>query len=172
MLSKFYWVIENEIAGMAMPTACRAYSFLNEGEAAAREETRREIEELKTLGIGSIVTLTEDPLPGSLYTEAGFRYLHIPVLDMTAPTPSQIQQFLEFVQESVAEGKPVVAHCLGGSGRTGTMIACYLVSKGYHPEEAIRRVRALRPGAIENRFQEEAIEEYAYNSSNFDLSDL
>jgi protein-tyrosine phosphatase len=41
------------------------------------------------------------------------------------------------------------------------MAACYLVSLGRTPEEALAEVRALRPGAVETEEQEEAVQDYA-----------
>ena len=52
-------------------------------------------------------------------------------------------------------------HCAMGRGRTGTMLACYLVSKeGYSAEEAITEVRKRRKNSIETRTQENAVMEF------------
>ncbi|HCA46062.1 MAG TPA: protein-tyrosine-phosphatase, partial [Armatimonadetes bacterium] len=48
-------------------------------------------------------------------------------------------------------------HCMAGLGRTGTMIACYLVSQGMPAEEAIAEVRRARPGSIQTEQQEQAV---------------
>ena len=45
-------------------------------------------------------------------------------------------------------------HCKGGLGRAGMVAARLLVESGYTPEDAIERVRAARPGAIETQAQE------------------
>lgn len=160
MLSNFYWVIQNEIAGMALPTAARLYPFAKRQDKIQNPGVQQEIQELKSLGIGAIVTLTETPLDRKPFEEAGLEYLHLPIQDMTAPTIDQVRQFIKFVQECIAQKKPVVSHCLGGLGRTGTMLACYLVSKGQTPKEAIANVRAARPFAIETMEQEARIIEY------------
>ena len=56
----------------------------------------------------------------------------------------------------------VVVHCLGGHGRTGTMLACYLVRfLGVSGEEAIEEIRRMRPGSVETVEQEETIKKYA-----------
>ena len=67
----------------------------------------------------------------------------------------------EFVDEALSLGESVVVHCAAGYGRTGTMLACYLVHKGYGPTEAINEVRRKRPGSIETKEQENAIYEYS-----------
>jgi protein-tyrosine phosphatase len=46
-------------------------------------------------------------------------------------------------------------------GRTGTVLACYLVRRGLSADEALARVRAARPGAVETRAQEAAVRTYA-----------
>jgi len=166
MLSNFYWVLENEIAGMALPTSAGAALYLQNPEAAALEELRRETAELRRRGVGAVVTLTEEPLDSRELAKAGLPYLHIPIPDMTAPTPSQIEEFMQFARQNIEEGRPVVLHCYGGSGRTGTMIACYLVHKGRAAKEAIRQVRRIHPGAIETRWQEEAVFEYEIQRSD------
>ena len=47
--------------------------------------------------------------------------------------------------------------CQAGLGRTGTILACYLVYVGYKSENAVKLVRELRPGSIQTREQEDAI---------------
>jgi atypical dual specificity phosphatase len=161
MLSSFYWVLKNEIAGMALPTAAYSHPAVLNAEAARNEAIEEEINQLRHLRIGGLVTLTENPLYSAPFEKAGIAYLHIPIPDMTAPSLEQIQHFVSFSQKTVESKKAVVAHCLGGSGRTGTMLACYLVSKGRTPNQAIEEVRRARPFAIETMQQEGAIIEYA-----------
>lgn len=55
--------------------------------------------------------------------------------DWEVPTLAQVEQFLAIAR---AGGKHLV-HCLGGVGRTGVMVSCYRISRGWTAEEAIRR---------------------------------
>ncbi len=144
ILENFSWLIENEIAGMAHPGTARE-SFA----------------EIKACGLGAVVTLTERPLPERLLTECDLAYIHLPVPNFQPPQPSQVRRFMRFVRGNTEAGRAVLVHCLAGYGRTGTMLACHLVNRGMPGEEAIRAVRARRPGSIETPEQEETVLELA-----------
>jgi Protein-tyrosine phosphatase len=59
----------------------------------------------------------------------------------------------------VAQREGVVVHCLGGTGRTGTVLACALRRLGFDADGAIRSVRSHRPGWPESDWQEELVRE-------------
>ena len=63
---------------------------------------------------------------------------------------------MDIVIKSLKKGK-VLVHCQGGTGRTGTMAAAYWIKKGLSANEAIRKIRKSRPGAIEMPEQEESL---------------
>ena len=115
---------------------------------------------LSDQGIRHLVTLTERPLDGGWLEEAGVEAIHIPVVDTMAPEQDQIRTFVSYVDERLGLGEPVLAHCLGGFGRTGTMLASYLVHCGATAEQAIEEVRQKRPGSIETTVQSEAVQAY------------
>lgn len=56
-------------------------------------------------------------------------------------------------------GELVEVGCLGGSGRTGTVLACMAILSGVAPGEAVEWVReAYRPEAVETAEQEAWVE--------------
>jgi atypical dual specificity phosphatase len=57
---------------------------------------------------------------------------------------------------------PVVVHCLAGLGRTGSILACYLVSMEMPANNAISSIREWRPGSIETLEQEAVVYEYEH----------
>lgn len=66
--------------------------------------------------------------------------LHHPVRDGTAPGRPQMRQILDTIDQAHADGQTVYVHCLGGVGRTGTVVGCYLVRHGATPTAALRLI--------------------------------
>ena len=53
-------------------------------------------------------------------------------------------------------------HCTLGMGRSGTMLACYLVKTTHcDAQQAIKIVREKRPGSIETEWQERLVQEFS-----------
>lgn len=116
---------------------------------------------LEEAGIKSILSLTEEPLDLPSLREFGFAYMHLPVEDFTAPTQQQVEAAVKFIDEGLNRNEGVLVHCRAGIGRTGTILACCLVSKGLEPSAAIEQVRETRPGSCEVYAQEFAVHQYA-----------
>jgi atypical dual specificity phosphatase len=136
------WILDAQIAALSLPHTS-------------------DFQRLKRAGFGLVVNLTEDPGPTLRAAAAGLKGMHAPVREFEAPELGQMEAFVEAVERSLAQGKPVAVHCVGGLGRTGTMIAAYLVKTGMAPWDAMDYVRARRPGAIETEEQEAAVLAYA-----------
>lgn len=62
--------------------------------------------------------------------------------------------------ELLRQDRNILIHCRGGLGRTGTVSALLLKEFGVSSDDAIRRIRSVRPGAIETPEQEEYVRRY------------
>jgi hypothetical protein len=58
---------------------------------------------------------------------------------------------------AVGNGTGVVVHCVGGTGRTGTVVACALRLLGRAADEAVATVQAQRPRWPESPWQEQLV---------------
>ena len=137
---EFFWIIKGKMAGSDFPTL-------------------EELEDLyRSQGIRILVPLQERD---DLAKIRALGYLVHPMFveDFTPPGLSQLEDFCRLVDNP--EGKPVLAHCWGGYGRTGTVLAAYLIrSEGLSVEEAVARVRAIRPHSVETKTQLDMLERY------------
>jgi atypical dual specificity phosphatase len=143
----FGWLVGEQLAGSGRPI------------------DHEELNWLRQQGIGAIVSLTERSLRREklllhYLDPLSFAYRHIAVPAETAPSQAQVDEFVGFVDEMLDQGKAVLVHCQGG-WRTGTMLACYLVSQEWEAEEAIAEVRSRRPGSIAPRAQQDCVVDHA-----------
>jgi len=139
----FSWIDKPLLAGLARPGSVDDLAWMREQ------------------GIEMLISLTEDPPRRAWINEAGLFLIHIPVEDLTAPTQPQLDQSIAAIRKAHERNWGVGVHCGAGLGRTGTILACYLVTQGMSAKNAIARVRRLRHGSIENEEQERAVVQFA-----------
>jgi len=60
--------------------------------------------------------------------------------DYSVPYEDELAMFVPWVLDRINEGKIVETGCLGGHGRTGTLLAMLLVQQGVKPGTAMKRV--------------------------------
>lgn len=142
LVDRGHWLEPGRVLGCAYPRR-------SAGLAALAEQ-----------GVTLLVNLHERAHRPERLTAHGLTEIHVPVKDFTAPSPEQLARGVAAISEAVAEGRTVAVHCGGGLGRTGTLLACYLVQQGLGPDEAIRRVRIVRPGSVETAAQAAAVREF------------
>lgn len=158
-VANFSWIVPGVLAGLAHPGGSSYDAAMDQAGL------RQVLGFLREQGIGAIVSLTEYPLDSTTVEACGFEYLQRPIPDMEPPSIDDIETFVEFVDKASPRGIGVGVHCLAGMGRTGTMLACYLVSKGEDASVAVARVRRERPGSVETPAQEEVVLQYARHTS-------
>jgi len=135
---KFSWLVDNKLAGSGIPTSI--------------DEVQWVIEQ----GIKSIVTVREEPLDDDWVKDV--KYLHIMSNDMGVPEFVDLVSAVDFIHRRITNNEPVMVHCLAGLGRTGTLLACYLIKhQKMSADDATQKVREERPGSIQSYPQEEII---------------
>jgi atypical dual specificity phosphatase len=144
--TNFSWVIEGKLAGSGMPMNYSQFLWV------------------MTHGIKAIVTVREVPLPSKWFSNGNgddVDYFHLRVEDYSAPSLEEIDNTIDYIQQQISKNKPVMVHCAAGRGRTGTILAAYLIKKeNVTANQAIKKIRSVRPGSIQSNQQEMAL--YVY----------
>ena len=95
---------------------------------------------------------------GSRVAERGMAWLHCPIPDFGPPGGAFESAWVDAGAQArgiLSGGGKLVCHCRGGIGRAGTIASRLLIELGVEtPEDALRRVRKARPGAVETWEQE------------------
>lgn len=152
-ISGFFWLVGDTLAGCSRPGG-------RSPTGADTSALDHDLAWLRDQGIGAVLSLTETALPADAIARHDLAYLHLPVPDLTPPTPEQFDRALTFVDQQRIAGRAVVVHCLMGQGRTGAILAAYLIRAGATPERALAEIRALCPGAVGTPSQEQALHAY------------
>jgi atypical dual specificity phosphatase len=136
----FHWVIPDQLAGMGRPGLNR--------------EVDDDLTALSAADIRVLVSLTEMAFPSDLLQAFGIEGRHFPIADMGIPQVAPAARLCKFIETRIKGGDRVAIHCHAGLGRTGLLLAAYLVWQRAEPEEAIARVRAINPRFIQTVEQE------------------
>jgi hypothetical protein len=161
--SLLWWVIPGVLAGMPMPFIHPERRLNSGGSLNAYND---ELPELFSDGIRAVVCMLNIPSDAAVFESAGFAFLCLPVANGEAPTTEQAMEFIRFVDEQRVKNQAVAVHCEGGLGRTGTMLAAYLISKGDTALDAIRQVRAVENAAVETARQIRFLERFEFQIKN------
>lgn len=138
-----YWVFEHQLLAGEHPCAYHM------------QDCRLRLQWLLANGITSIIDLTqvhefaESEYLLTLYAEGQkfgkkIDYYRLPVPDMAVPGISTMHQIIKTIDELSAQGQSTYIHCLGGLGRTGTVISCFLIHQGISGVKALQNLTQLR----------------------------
>ncbi|HEX7621216.1 MAG TPA: dual specificity protein phosphatase family protein [Anaerolineales bacterium] len=136
-----YWVIPGQFLAGGYP-----------GLRFDEIRTRQRLSSILIAGFDTFIDLTNEnertPYYSILNEEAGYagrevRHLRFSYPDYSVPSHETMVVALDAIDEALAEGRKVYLHCVGGIGRTGITVGCYLVRHGMRSSEALRHLREL-----------------------------
>lgn len=142
----FSWVLEGYLAGAMGPTS------------------RRDLMYFQRQDIRAVLRMEQDTISAEIWNMFD---MFEPVPDFSAPTLGQIDRMCRWIEDQIENyERPVVVTCHAGIGRTGTVLASYMVYMGYEAQTAIEMIRELRPRSIQTPDQEQAVIAYAEHRKN------
>ena len=144
-IRRSYWVIAKRFRAGEYPGACH------------EEEARKRIRWLLDQDIDFFLDLTQagehdiEPYGHLLQDEAIEAHRSVlrkqhPIPDFSTTSQEAMVEILNMIDGALSAGRNVYLHCLGGQGRTGTVVGCYLVRHGISPERALEKIQELRQG--------------------------
>jgi len=139
-MQHIFWLIPGKLAGRAGPN-----------------ESPWDAGDLKRAGIRAVISVNDAMLVEPKAFEAHeIDYACVPFSRSAPPIPGDLEICLEalprafeFVRGAIDSGKAALIHCTSGKDRTGLLMAYFLMqTEGVSVDEAIRRVREVRPIAL------------------------
>jgi hypothetical protein len=133
-----------------------AYAAVGSNLYLGRRLTTREAKSVSWVAVLDLAA--EMPETGPLRELRSYR--SFPVLDATAMTLAQLRDAVAWANRQCG---PVYVHCALGHSRSALVVAAYLLDRGLAscPKEAVRQLRALRPGVRLNRAQWKVLNAFA-----------
>jgi predicted protein tyrosine phosphatase len=140
-------LVGQRLSRMHYSRRCNAYDRLTLNVWIGRCLSGAEARGIRAAGITAVVDLTAEFSESSELR--ALPYLQIPVLDLTAPTPQQIDQAVAFISHHENNGI-VYVHCKIGYSRTAAIAGAYLLASGQvdSVEQAVAALRQARPSIV------------------------
>ena len=129
-----YWVVPGKFLAGEYP-----------GDLEAKS-AQMKINALIHAGITVVIDLTEEREGLLPYSDLLVAVSHqrFPVRDMSTPvSKTQTVAILDAIDHHIEHGGMVYLHCLGGIGRTGVIVGCWLARYGFKGAAALAKLHEL-----------------------------
>jgi len=135
----FLWLIKGKLAGTPLPGV-----FFDEDY---------DLKALQRVGITHLISTTQKPVAFSKLKPFGIKGNSFPIKDMGTPTLAQAIEVCEYIDHAINDNGIVAVHCRAGLGRTGTILALYLIWKNSDSLNALEKVRTIEPRWVQSEQQ-------------------
>ena len=149
----FHWIVPGKLAGCPAPGVSAPIDY--------------DLKLLAKVGIKRLITLTETDLDQDALLRHNMCNTHLPIFDRESPSIGQTHMLLIRMQKYLAAGEVLAVHCKAGLGRTGTILAAWLIRDGgLSASDSMARLRRIEPGFIQSADQEAFLHHYEADLTN------
>jgi atypical dual specificity phosphatase len=143
----FHWIVPGRLAGCPAPGVSAPIDY--------------DLSLLARVGITCMITLTEVDLDQDALRRHQLTNIHLSVFDREAPSIGQTHMLLVRMQKLIEAGEVLAVHCKAGLGRTGAILAAWLIRDGgLTAQDSMDRLRRIAPGFIQSKAQEDFLHCY------------
>jgi len=143
----FLWLLKGQLAGTPLPGVFFDVDY--------------DLKALQRVGVTQLLSTTQRPVDGELLAEYDIEGKAFPIKDMGVPTLDQAVEICRFIEDKIEAGKVVAVHCRAGLGRTGTVLALYLIWKNNDALSALETVRNIEPRWVQSQQQVDFLDEFS-----------
>ncbi len=150
-------------------------TFIDENVAFSSSPQQGDLKELSKMFDDVIILAQKDELPYNidLWKKYDVNTLYEPIKDYRSPSLLKMHYLSSYIAKESLSNKKVLVHCKGGLGRSGTVVAGYLiVTRGLSWIEALKNIRHKKPGAIESLEQLSTLRAYSLLVSSLTIKEL
>ncbi|HEY0481723.1 MAG TPA: protein-tyrosine phosphatase family protein [Kofleriaceae bacterium] len=141
------WLVPGMLGGMARP----GLTFDEDLDLAG----------LRRLGVRWLISLEPAAFPRARLAAYGVAGAHLPIEALAAPSVAAACAMVAETEDRIRRGEPTIYHCKGGLGRTGTLLAAHLITRGMAPLHALEEVRGIHPRYVQSIAQEQFLDQLA-----------
>ncbi len=144
-----YWVLPGEFLAGPKPSS-KNHGLMDENLKCLLDQGVTAFFNLMTPDETNGVGGSEFPYKDRLIELSDSRNLEVeifgfPIKDFSVPTMAEMKNLLESIEFQLDIGKSIFVHCWGGLGRTGTVVGCFLKSRGIAgSEDVFEKIAGLR----------------------------
>ncbi len=135
----FLWLLKGKLAGTPLPGV-----FFEEDY---------DLKALQRVGITHLISTTLKPVSVEKLKPFNIQGKSFPIKDMETPTLDNAVEVCELIDHIIKNDGVVAVHCRAGLGRTGTVLALYLIWKNADAISALEKARAIEPRWVQSEQQ-------------------